>query len=243
MAAPIGGTQDSDSDSSNEDLERFREAAWVPPGAHQEVSGEKNEKKTHPSLRVRPDCHEHDGNELQTTPEFRSHVSKKLAAILDSSIREVSQNQTLQMNKPENDDSDEEGFRLFRTSLPREAVTVTSSIIPRKKMASSSSEDSEEEQQQRCREAAVSADDILRHSALQHEPQSTPSNICDNQPKKKKRKKKKKDRSDTTEVKLEEEAIHIEPGKNELQAKRKKKRKQNVDVAHCEELGDGIVEK
>lgn len=27
--------------------------------------------------------HEHDGNELQTTPEFRAHVAKKLGAMLD----------------------------------------------------------------------------------------------------------------------------------------------------------------
>lgn len=27
--------------------------------------------------------HEEDGNELQTTPEFRAHVAKKLGAMLD----------------------------------------------------------------------------------------------------------------------------------------------------------------
>ncbi len=27
--------------------------------------------------------HEHDGNELGTTPEFQSHVAKKLGAFLD----------------------------------------------------------------------------------------------------------------------------------------------------------------
>ncbi|XP_018117091.1 protein CUSTOS [Xenopus laevis] len=236
MAAPRRGTQKSDSDSSDEDLDRFREAAWVPPGAHQKVSDEQNEKIALPSLRVRPDCHEHDGNELQTTPEFRSHVAKKLAAILDSSIREVSQNEAVHISKAGNGDSEDEGFRLFRTSLPGEAGIVTSTI-PRRKLASSSSEDSEEEQQ-RCREAAVSACDILRHSTLQQEPQSTPSNVCDNQPPKKKRKKKKKDRGDTSQINSVEETMHIEPGKNELQAKRKKKKKQKLEMAHCDELGN-----
>lgn len=27
--------------------------------------------------------HEEDGNDLQTTPEFRAHVAKKLGALLD----------------------------------------------------------------------------------------------------------------------------------------------------------------
>ncbi|MGH0186292.1 UNVERIFIED_CONTAM: hypothetical protein FKN15_020782 [Acipenser sinensis] len=37
-----------------------------------------------PSRRPRVDEHEHDANELQTTPEFRAHVAKKLGAMLDS---------------------------------------------------------------------------------------------------------------------------------------------------------------
>ncbi|KAF6080622.1 hypothetical protein HJG60_001656 [Phyllostomus discolor] len=41
---------------------------------------------TQPSLRQKVDEHEQDGNELQTTPEFRAHVAKKLGALLDSSI-------------------------------------------------------------------------------------------------------------------------------------------------------------
>lgn len=33
--------------------------------------------------RQKVDEHEQDGNELQTTPEFRAHVAKKLGALLD----------------------------------------------------------------------------------------------------------------------------------------------------------------
>ena len=33
--------------------------------------------------RHKVDEHEQDGNELQTTPEFRAHVAKKLGALLD----------------------------------------------------------------------------------------------------------------------------------------------------------------
>lgn len=37
----------------------------------------------HVCCRHRVDDHEQDGNELQTTPEFRAHVAKKLGALLD----------------------------------------------------------------------------------------------------------------------------------------------------------------
>jgi hypothetical protein len=33
--------------------------------------------------RLKVDEHDQDGNELQTTPEFRAHVAKKLRALLD----------------------------------------------------------------------------------------------------------------------------------------------------------------
>ncbi|CDQ65615.1 unnamed protein product [Oncorhynchus mykiss] len=35
------------------------------------------------SRRVAVSKHEHDGKELQTTPEFRAHVANKLGALLD----------------------------------------------------------------------------------------------------------------------------------------------------------------
>ncbi|XP_040205882.1 protein CUSTOS isoform X2 [Rana temporaria] len=147
-----------------------------------------------PSLRVRPDNHEHDGNELQTTPEFRAHVAKKLASILDSCIKEIPGSSSLQEPKEETE-QEEEGFRLLSTSIPGDPGTVAPSTLPKRKAAYSSSEDSEEENERRCREAAVSGLDILKHSALcpvAVQSSDTPSNH--QLTKKHKKKKKKKDK-------------------------------------------------
>eukprot|EP00061_Rhincodon_typus_P014041 g40819.t1 len=53
------------------------------------------------------DDHQHDGNELRTTPEFRCHVAKKLGALLDSIITVDS---SVQSSQQRIEDGDEEGF-------------------------------------------------------------------------------------------------------------------------------------
>ncbi|XP_063568341.1 protein CUSTOS isoform X6 [Pongo abelii] len=121
-----------------------------------------------PSLRHKVDEHEQDGNELQTTPEFRAHVAKKLGALLDSfiTISEAAKEPT--KAKVQKAASEDDGFRLFFTSVPGDREKEESPQPRRKRQPSSSSEDSDEEWR-RCREAAVSASDILQESAI-HSP-------------------------------------------------------------------------
>ncbi|EPQ06199.1 Hypothetical protein D623_10028126, partial [Myotis brandtii] len=141
---------------------------------------------TQPSLRHKVDEHEQDGNELQTTPEFRAYVAKKLGDLLDSSItisEAVKEPTKAEVQKATPGD---DGFRLFFTSVP-EGPEETAAPQPRRKRlpSRSSSEDSDEEWQ-RCQEAAVSASAILQESAI-HGPVKV-----EKEAKKKKRKLKKK---------------------------------------------------
>uniref|UniRef100_A0A8C9IXK3 Protein CUSTOS n=1 Tax=Piliocolobus tephrosceles TaxID=591936 RepID=A0A8C9IXK3_9PRIM len=134
--------------------------------------------------RHKVDEHEQDGNELQTTPEFRAHVAKKLGALLDSfiTISEAAKEPT--KAKVQKVASEDDGFRLFFTSVPGGCEKDESPQPRRKRQPSSSSEDSDEEWR-RCREAAVSASDILQESAI-HSPGTLEKEV------KKKRKLKKK---------------------------------------------------
>ncbi|XP_031792236.1 protein CUSTOS isoform X3 [Piliocolobus tephrosceles] len=185
MAAPSATMSDSESSSSSsdaEELERFREAAmpaWGleqrPHGAVRPRAGAANNQlsTSQPSLRHKVDEHEQDGNELQTTPEFRAHVAKKLGALLDSfiTISEAAKEPT--KAKVQKVASEDDGCEKDESPQPR-----------RKRQPSSSSEDSDEEWR-RCREAAVSASDILQESAI-HSPGTLEKEV------KKKRKLKKK---------------------------------------------------
>ncbi|XP_049721966.1 protein CUSTOS isoform X2 [Elephas maximus indicus] len=178
MAAPTGAMSDSDSSSSSssdaEELARCREAAmpaWGleqrPKGLQKPRAGAANNQlpATQRSLRLKVDEHEQDGNELQTTPEFRAHVAKKLGALLDSSITISEMEKEPTKAKVQKAASEDDGFRLFFTSIPGDPEKETSPQPHRKRPPSSSSEDSDEEWQ-RCREAAVSASDIFQESAI-----------------------------------------------------------------------------
>ncbi|XP_011803926.1 PREDICTED: uncharacterized protein C12orf43 homolog isoform X4 [Colobus angolensis palliatus] len=185
MAAPSATMSDSESSSSSsdaEELERCREAAmpaWGleqrPHGAVRPRAGAANNQlsTSQPSLRHKVDEHEQDGNELQTTPEFRAHIAKKLGALLDSfiTISEAAKEPT--KAKVQKVASEDDGCEKEESPQPR-----------RKRQPSSSSEDSDEEWR-RCREAAVSASDILQESAI-HSPGTLEKEV------KKKRKLKKK---------------------------------------------------
>ncbi|KAK2119906.1 hypothetical protein P7K49_001292, partial [Saguinus oedipus] len=90
---------------------------------------------------------------------------KKLGALPDSfnTISEVAKESTkAQVQKVASED---DGFRLFFTSVPGGCEKEESPQPCRKRPPSSSSEDSHEEWRQ-CREAAVSASDILQESAI-----------------------------------------------------------------------------
>ncbi|XP_005396546.1 PREDICTED: uncharacterized protein C12orf43 homolog isoform X4 [Chinchilla lanigera] len=176
MAAPSGTVSDSESSSSSdgEELARCREAAlpaWgleqAPRGAEKPRADAANNQlaASQPSLRHKVDEHEQDGNELQTTPEFRAHVAKKLGALLDSCITISEVVKEPRKAKIQEVASEDNGFRLFFTSIPRGPDEEAAPRPCRKRQPSSSSEDSTEEWQ-RCREAAVSASDILQESAL-----------------------------------------------------------------------------
>uniref|UniRef100_A0A2K5S6P8 Protein CUSTOS n=2 Tax=Cebus imitator TaxID=2715852 RepID=A0A2K5S6P8_CEBIM len=138
-----------------------------PHGAVKPRAGAANNQlsTSQPSLRPKMGEHEQDGNELQTTPEFRAHVAKKLGALLDSfiTVSEVAKEPTkAQVQKVASED---DGFRFFFTSVPGGRKKEESPQPRRKRPPSSSSEDSDEEWR-RCREAAVSAWDILQESAI-----------------------------------------------------------------------------
>ncbi|XP_044777067.1 protein CUSTOS isoform X4 [Neomonachus schauinslandi] len=191
MAAPSSTLSDLESSSSSdaEELARCREAAMPAWGLAQRQGGPEKPRAdarnnqrpaTQPSLRHKVDEHEQDGNELQTTPEFRAHVAKKLGALLDSSItisEVVKEPAKAEVQKvPAEDDGSE------KKAAPQPG---------RKRLPSGSSEDSEEEWQ-RCREAAVSASDILQQSAI-HGPIRV-----DGEAKKKKKKLRKKAKKETS---------------------------------------------
>ncbi|KAM9194526.1 protein CUSTOS isoform 2-T2 [Dugong dugon] len=142
---------------------------------------------TQPSLRLKVDEHEQDGNELQTTPEFRAHVAKKLGALLDSSITISEMQKEPTKARVQKAVSEDDGFRLFFTSIPGDPRKEASPQPHRKRPPSSSSSEDSDEEWQRCQEAAVSASDILKESAIHG-----PVTVEKEAKKKKKRKKKAK---------------------------------------------------
>ncbi|XP_059977638.1 protein CUSTOS isoform X2 [Lagenorhynchus albirostris] len=195
----------SSSSSDEEELDRCREAAMPAWGLEQRPRGPEKPRAgaantqlptTQPSLRHKVDEHEQDGNELQTTPEFRAHVAKMLGALLDSSIT-ISEvvKEPRKAEVPRGvleDDAPVRGFRLFFTSIPGGPEKEAAPQPRRKRLPSSSSEDGDE--LQRCREAAVSASDIIQESAIHG-----PGNM-EKKAKKKKRKWKKKAKEDSTNL-------------------------------------------
>ncbi|XP_056386559.1 protein CUSTOS isoform X2 [Hyla sarda] len=226
MAAPRKTSQEADSDSSSsaEDLERFREAAWEPPGSAKKTVQfpENSASPVIPSLRVRPDSHEHDGNELQTTPEFRTHVAKKLATMLDNCIKEIPGSNSFNQESTASE-SEDEGFRLLTTSVPGDPGKIIPSPTLKRRVASSTSEDSEEEKLRRFREAAVSGLDILNHSALQTTTVDIMDRSSNNQQKKKAKKKRPSDEAETVDQNAEPE------GKMDGFKKKKKKKKERAN--------------
>ncbi|XP_039724281.1 protein CUSTOS isoform X3 [Pteropus medius] len=245
MTAPRGSVSDLESSSSSssdaEELARCREAAMPAWGLEQRSRGLEKPRAdasdnqlltTQPSLRHKVDEHEQDGNELQTTPEFRAYVAKKLGALLDSSITisEVMKEPTkaeIQKVTPEDD-----GFRLFFTSIPEGPARKASPEPRRKRLPSSSSSEESDEEWQRCREAAVSASDILQESAI-HGPVSVEKEA--EKKKKKSKKKAKKEAnvdlaaatatSKATVRKQEKELARLNGEQASLGTKKKKRKK------------------
>ncbi|NWI57519.1 CSTOS protein, partial [Calyptomena viridis] len=105
-------------------------------------------------------------NELQTTPEFRAHVAKKLGAILDSFIT-VSKDSSGPSRTlvPQSDPADD-GFRLFSSSVPGDCGKPEPCPSARRRRPVSSSDTDSDQEWQRYQEAAVSVADILKQSAF-----------------------------------------------------------------------------
>ncbi|KAG5840694.1 hypothetical protein ANANG_G00191420 [Anguilla anguilla] len=200
MAASRGTVLEENSSSEDEDQEKFKEAAWSFGPAATNATRQNNsgvDVNDKPSRRVSVSQHDHDGNELETTPEFRAHVAKKLVAMLDSCISESTSPETVdtstvlpaQGKDDEEEDVMEEGFRLFSTSVPGLSAKQPSPPPPPRRPIPSSS-DSDSEMEMRLREAAISVTDLLPPSLLPSMPQSLASPAPPSAEKKKKKKKK-----------------------------------------------------
>nr|XP_027325851.2 protein CUSTOS [Anas platyrhynchos] len=214
MAAPRGGSgpdSDSDSDSGGEAAARFREAAWdcakqAAVGAEPRGGGFKKDRlqSAQPSLRREVNGHDEDGNELQTTPEFRAHVAKKLGAMLDSFITVLKDSSGPSQTHVQQPDGGDDGFRLFSSSVPGDCEKSECSRASRRRQPSSSSDLDSDEEWQRYQEAAVSAADILKQSAFPVLPQDSSQNSSQGyvEHSQKKKKKKKIKGENKTEKKL-----------------------------------------
>ncbi|XP_049435411.1 protein CUSTOS [Epinephelus fuscoguttatus] len=201
----VGVSEDSSS-SDDEALKKCREAVWET----QSVKNKDGEINVPQSKRVVVADHDHDGNELQVTQGFRTHVAKKLGHLLDNSITEMKMETLSCLQSAKCDDDDDEGFRLFSTSVPGQTADNPPAPVRRRPIPSSS--DSDSEMETRLKEAAVSVKDLLSKSSLPST-LSTPSAEppCSEQVKKRKK------------VAEEEE--------NHVVKKKKKKRKQNEEVS------------
>ncbi|PWA18524.1 protein CUSTOS isoform X2 [Gambusia affinis] len=146
------------SSSDDEELKKCREAVWEIQ-TFKTKDGDGRVKQE--SKRVVVADHEHDGNELQVTQGFRKHVARKLEDLLDSCISET---QHIASNCLESkcDDGQDEGFRLFSTSVPGQEDAKPSS--PARRRPPPSSSDSDSEMETRLKEAAVSISDLLPSS-------------------------------------------------------------------------------
>ncbi|KAL3976183.1 clusterin-associated protein 1 [Sarotherodon galilaeus] len=167
MAAPakkMVGVSDDSSSSDDEVLKRCQEAVWETKA----VKSKDGDASVKESKRLVVADHEHDGNELQVTPGFQTHVARKLGHFLDSCISEIKPQTSscLESAKCNKDDEEEEdeGFRLFSTSVPGKKAEDPPAPVRRRPAPSSS--DSDDEMEMRLKEAAVSVKDLLPSLAL-----------------------------------------------------------------------------
>ncbi|XP_041871156.1 protein CUSTOS isoform X1 [Corvus kubaryi] len=181
MVAPSGGSgpdsdTSSDSDSAGEAAARFREAAWdcaaqaaMATRAEPRGGGFRKDRlqpKDQPNLRREAISCEDGDNELQTTPEFRAHVAKKLGTMLDSFITVLKDSSGPSQTSVAQSDSEDDGFRLFSSSVPGDCGKPEPCPAARRRRPVSSSDTDNDQEWQRYQEAAVSAADILKQSAF-----------------------------------------------------------------------------
>ncbi|PNJ82329.1 C12orf43 isoform 6, partial [Pongo abelii] len=133
------------SSSDAEELERCREAAMPAWGL---------ERRPHVAVKPRAGA---ANNQLSTSQPSLSFIT----------ISEAAKEPT--KAKVQKVASEDDGFRLFFTSVPGDREKEESPQPCRKRQPSSSSSEDSDEEWRRCREAAVSASDILQESAI-HSP-------------------------------------------------------------------------
>nr|XP_040051716.1 protein CUSTOS isoform X1 [Gasterosteus aculeatus aculeatus] len=243
-----GGSDDSSSSSDDEVMKRCKEAVWET----RSDSKKDGEIKVQLSKRFVVADHEHDCNELQVTPGFRTHVAAKLGRLLEGSIAETyTENVSCVEPKRCDNDDDEEGFRLFSTSVPGQAADDPPAPVRRRPVPSSS--DSDSEMETRLMEAAVSVKDILSQSSQLSTPvapsasqnnekkrkvaEGEESHVCVAKKKKKRKKKKKQNQEGSEQVDVASSPCAQRTGEQEdtqVKVKRKKKKKQRE--LHTEEL-------
>ncbi|NXU41467.1 CSTOS protein, partial [Drymodes brunneopygia] len=171
----------SDSESGGEAAARFREAAW--DYAAQAAAAARAEPRSGEGRRtgwaLLPQIilvlvsngreaigREEGDNELQTTPEFRAHVAKKLGTMLDSFITVLKDSSGPSQSSLAQSDSEDDGFRLFSSSVPGDCGEPEPCPAARRRRPVSSSDTDSDREWQRYQEAAVSAADILKQSAF-----------------------------------------------------------------------------
>ncbi|NWI05896.1 CSTOS protein, partial [Tichodroma muraria] len=170
----------SDSDSGSEAAARFREAAWdcTAQAAWAEPRGGEG-RWAGWALLLRcgiilvlfsngceASSHKEGDNELQTTPEFRAHVARKLGTMLDSFITVLKDSSGPSQTSVAQSDSEDDGFRLFSSSVPGDCGKPEPCPAARRRRPVSSSDTDSDQEWQRYQEAAVSAADILKQSAF-----------------------------------------------------------------------------
>ncbi|XP_028270930.1 protein CUSTOS [Parambassis ranga] len=224
MAAPAGkvvGVSDDSSSSDEEERKRFQEAVWETRTNTTKEGGSDGKE----SKRFVVADHEHDGNELQVTQGFQKHVAKKLGHFLDSSISEMEPGSSLSVKseKCDEDDDEDEGFRLFSTSVPGQKCVDPPAPLRRRRIPSSS--DSDSEMETRLREAAVSVRDLLPPSTLASLP--SPPQTGDTSSDKIQKKKKKKTASDG------EESQVVEKQKKRKQSQEESEQVDSAGLAPC----------
>ncbi|CAG02501.1 unnamed protein product [Tetraodon nigroviridis] len=203
---------DDSSSSDEEALRRCQEAVWeTKTDRHKDA-----ESSAQQSKRLVATKHEHDGNELQVTQGFRTHVARKLEHLLDRVITQA-ETSSVELKHGDDDDGDDEGFRLFTTSIP--GHTATAPVAPVRRQPVPSSSDSDGEMEARLKEAAVSIRDLLPSAAALPSPDDGQmrENVVKEE-KTKRKKKKKRTQSPADANGRSEQDAHVK-------VKRKKKRR------------------
>ncbi|KAK7811817.1 hypothetical protein U0070_016889 [Myodes glareolus] len=204
MVASSGAMSDSESGSSSnsdaEELERCREAAMPAWGLEQRPQWAEKPRTDAAGKQVPASQPSHSSIAV-------SEVWKKPCKAEVQPVAEA-----------------EDGFRLFFTSIPGGHKKEASPKPCRKRQPPSSSSDDSDEEWQRCREAAVSASDILQESAIH-----CPAEVEEEADKKKLKKKAKKkadiDLARATGLNQVKEAGSVNGDPASLGTKKKKKKK------------------